>query len=472
MLVLLILQTASAVDLPEVTEGPDTKVYGYQAYWDDDLYTVPWDDLSHIAIFAAESDSNGDLSGTSRWDDTALAVQLAEPYGVRVHLCVTNFSTNSLDTFLGDSSARADLIADLVQWQANTGAHGINIDFEGLPSNRRNEMVDFTRDLQAAVGEVALATPAVDWGDAWDVAALTQYADLFIMGYAYHWSGSGTSGPSDPLYGGDGTPWSAYSLDWSVRDYIDNGADPERVILGLALYGIRFPVAENVVPTANLGTGTSVFMAEGIAGAATYGQLIESTSASPYYYDGFDQVWHPTVDSVMDRVEYVDAAGIGGFGFWALHYDNDDPVLWGEIHDATVSDEPTDPTDPTDPDTPYVADVGRPFLAYVGDTVVLNGEASTGPEPMVYTWSQISGPTISLSSKASAKPRFTVEEPGNHVFQLVVGDGVISSAPEQSYVIVVDRDAGRRFEDGCGCSSAPSHGWLWLIGLVLLRRRL
>jgi len=480
--VLLLLANAAiaTTPLPEVTAGPDTIVYGYQAYWDDDLYAVPWDDLSHIAIFAAGSDANGVLSDTHRWDDVPLAVQLAEPYGVRVHLCVTNFSTSSLEAFLADSGAQASLIDDLVQWMGSTGAHGVNIDFEGMPSSRRSEMVDFTRDLQAAVGEVTLATPAVDWSDAWDYAALTDYADLFVMGYAYHWSGSAISGPTDPLYGGDGTPWGSRSLDWSTTDYRDSGADMDRVILGLALYGIRFPVAENVVPTASMGTGTSVFMAEGNQGAATHGALYEASSASPYYFDGSDQVWYPTVESVMTRVDYVEASDLGGFGFWALHYDDDDPVLWSAIHEATVIPEeiPTDTGDASDPTaTPYRADVGRPFLAYVGDQVVLDGSASVGPagSPMRYRWEQVGGPEVSLSDAAAEKPAFEIEAPGNHVFELVVGDGALWSDPARSYVIVVDRDIGRlHAASRCGCDTTPGATGVLVaavIGLFGIRRR-
>jgi spore germination protein YaaH len=457
--------------LPEVTPGPNTKVYGYQAYWDDDLMTVPWDDLSHIALFAASSDANGVLSDTDRWDEAALAVQLAEPYGVRVHLCVTNFSTSSLELFLGDEAAQDLLIEDLVQWLGSTGAHGVNIDFEGMPSSRRSEMVTFTRNLEAAVGEVTLATPAVDWSDAWDYAALTEHADLFIMGYALHWSGSSISGPTDPLYGGDGTPWSVYSLDWSAKDYRDNGANLDRVILGLALYGIRFPVAENVVPTENMGTGTSVFMADGIQGAETHGALYEASSASPYYFDGSDQVWYPTVDSIMTRVDYVASEGLGGFGFWALHYDDDDPELWGAIHAAT-----TEPQDPDEPgDEGFAADVGQPFLAYVGDTVGLDGTASTGPSgvDLRFLWEQVSGPEVTLSSPTSPLPTFEVEAPGNHVFQLRVGDGVAWSDPVNAFVIVVDREAGQRHGGpNCGCASTRGGSWIVLLAsLLCLRRR-
>jgi hypothetical protein len=457
--------------LPEVTPGPTTKVYGYQAYWDDDLMAVPWDDLSHIALFAAASDASGILSDTDRWDEAALAVQLAEPYGVRVHLCVTNFSTSSLESFLGDAAAQTLLIEDLVQWVGSTGAHGVNIDFEGMPSNRRAEMVTFTRNLQAAVGDVTLATPAIDWSDAWDYAALTDYADLFIMGYAFHWSGSSISGPTDPLYGGEGTPWSVYALDWSAQDYRDSGADLDRVILGLALYGIRFPVAENVVPTENMGTGSTVFMAEGIQGAATHGALYEASSASPYYFDGSDQVWYPTVDSIMTRVDYVASEGLGGFGFWALHYDEDDPELWGAIHEATA--EVGEPSDPTD--AGFAAQVEPPVLAYVGDTVVLDGTASTGPSggEIAFRWEQLGGPAVTLSSVASPAPSFEVQAAGNHIFQLRVGDGALWSAPVNSYVIAVDREAGQRHGAlGCGCASARGSSWMALfVSFLWIRRR-
>ena len=65
---------AAPPPLPPPTPGPNVTVYGYQAYWAQDLDAVPWDDLTHIAIFSAGSDSYGNLSYTSRWDSTAEAV--------------------------------------------------------------------------------------------------------------------------------------------------------------------------------------------------------------------------------------------------------------------------------------------------------------------------------------------------------------------------------------------------------------
>ena len=221
--------------LPAVTNGPDRIVYGYEAYWNANLQTIPWDDISHLAIFSAGVNTGGHLTDTARFDRAIEAVSIAAAYNVKIHLCVTNFTGSELTAILSSSSARQTLIDELVSEVARTGAHGVNIDFEGLPASQRANMVTFVTALDTAVDEVVLATPAVDWSGAWDYAALTDHSWLFIMGYGYHWSRSEEAGPVDPLYGGG--VWSAYSLDWTANDYLSKGADADKVILGMPLYG-------------------------------------------------------------------------------------------------------------------------------------------------------------------------------------------------------------------------------------------
>lgn len=464
--------------LPDITPGPDAIVYGYQAYWSNDLSTVPWDQLSHIAIFSAGVDSSGNLSNTSRWSIASDAVSMGAPYGVHVHLCVTDFAASSLGTLLSSATARSHLIDQLVQWVSDTGAQGVNIDFEGLPSSQRANMVTFVTDLDAAVDEVVLATPAVDWNDAWDYAALSQHADLFIMGYGYHWSGSSYAGPNDPLYGG--SPWSSISLSATVQDYLDKGADPSRVILGLPLYGIRWTTHDNNVPTAATGTGTSVIWSTALSTAQTYGRNYDATSHTPWTYDGSGQTWYEDTDSLQERVAYALGQGLGGIGFWALHYDGGDPDLWDMIAQETTSDTDTGTSDTGTSDTGFgdtgdtgtpvvtdwVADAGNPFLAYVGDTVVLSAQGSTGPDPMSYQWTQVSGPPVTLSDPTAAEPQFKVRHPGEDVFELKVGDGAQWSAPARSYVVVLDPRVGRRYLT-CGCETGPEGG-LFAFPLLLL----
>ena len=459
--------------LPEPTTGPEITVYGYQAYWSDDLGSVPWDHLSHIALFAAEVQPDGSLTSTSRWDEAATAVALAEPYGVHVHLCVINFSSSEIATIVGSASARARLISELQEHVEASGAHGVNIDFEGLPSSSRADMVTFAAELDAAFDEVVFATPSVDWSGAWDFGALTDHADLFIMGYGYHWSGSDQAGPSDPLYGGG--PWASWSLSKSVETYVDDGADPSRVILGLPLYGKRWPTVDGEIASDTTGRGESIFWAEAQAEAATHGVKWDPVSHTPWWYDGSRQGWYGHAESVRDRVAWARDAGIAGVGFWALHYDEGDEDLWQVMRDETFppDDDPggDDTGDPGGADE-FSAYAGEPFLAYVGDTVILSATGSAGPEgtELRYRWTQAAGPTVSLSTTTGPKPAFAVTEPGTTVFDLWVGDGERWSAPARSYVVVVDRNAGRRH--AIGCTTLPSGAaWLALLPLVALRRR-
>ncbi|MBW1880622.1 MAG: hypothetical protein JRJ84_19880 [Deltaproteobacteria bacterium] len=452
--------------LPPVTRGPDVAVYGYQAYWSNDLNTVPWDHLSHIALFNAGVTTGGSLTHLDRWDLAEAAVSMAEPYGVKVHLCITNFNSTELATLLGSAAARAALIDNLADEVASTGAHGVNVDFEGLPSSQRENMVTFTRDLEARVGEVVLATPSVDWSDAWDYAALSDHADLFIMGYGYHWSGSDYAGPVDPLYGGD--PWSKWSLSWTVDDYLEAGADPKRVILGLPLYGYRWAVSSGSVPSSTTASGSAIVWASALEEAATHGRQFDEVSRTPYWYDGTRQGWYGDTDSLRERVQYAVDSGIGGIGFWALHYDDGDASLWTMINEETVfPEEEEQPDDEVDPD--YTADAGRPFLAYVGDTVILSGAGSTGPAPLVYQWTQVAGPEVDLDDPSVMEPSFRVRHVGNLVFELVVGDGESWSAPVRSYVVVLDPAAGRRYRNCATGPAAPP--WIALIALTLLLRR-
>lgn len=468
-------------------DRPDVTVYGYLAYWADDLDTVRWDALTHVALFTARAEPDGRLTNTSRWGDIDGALARARPHGIKVHLTVANFDTAELRALLGSATARARLIDALAAEVDRTGVDGINVDFEGVPSDRREELVVFTRDLAARVPEVVHATPAVDWSDAWDYAALTEYSDLFIMGYGYHWSGSDFAGPVDPLFGGG--PWNKYSLAWTRDDYvITNGADPGRVILGLPLYGYAWPTADDSVPARASARASVVFYDDGAELIATHGRRFDTTSRTPWTWDGSQQAWFSDADSVRERIAWSVDAGLGGVGFWALNYDDQDAELWRHVREETnlEVDDPGD-TDDTDEDTDedtddpgigdppadprFVADAGDPFLAYVGDRVQLSAEWSSGPGELTYRWTQIGGPPVQLDDPTAMMPGFTLDEPGVHTFEVTVGDGTASSAPATSYVIAVEPDLPGAGCGGCNDTGSAS-GWAWLlIGPLVLRRR-
>ena len=461
--------------LPDVTEGPRDKVYGYLAYWDDDLNSVPWDDISGIALFNAEADAAGNLTNTSRWDLAEEAVAIAELYDVRVHLCVTNFSSSSIESFLSSTSARQKLINSLQDWVNTTGVDGINIDFEGLPRSVKAEMVSFTKDLEAAVGDVVLATPAVDWDGSWDYDQLNLYADMFIMGYDYHWSGSSEAGPVDPLYGGG--PWGSRAIDWTIDDYLKWGANPDRLILGLPLYGKRWDVDANTVPAAATSSGSSCLYVSCLDKANQHGMLWEPSSETPYWYDGSGQGWYSNEESLQLRIQYALDQGLVGVGFWALNYDDADTDLWKMIRAETTDETVTGPDDTGTPTVgSTIAEAGLPLLAYVGDTVQLNGSSSTASDggELLYAWVQGHGPETAILNDTTAEPSLTVIGTGTHSFELTVTDADGETSSDTTYVVVIDPNAGRRYAPGCGCASAaeiPLWGLVLFPALVVARRR-
>ena len=209
------------------------------------------------------------------------------------------------------------------------------------------DLTTLVAELQARVDEVSVATPAIDWTDAFDKAALSVHADrIFIMGYDYHWGG-GDPGPIAPLEGG--SPWAPWSLTDSLETYLAEGADPDRIVLGLPLYGRTWPTTNNTVPGTSTGRASSVTMVNGIALAATHGRLYDTVTDTPYtFISSTSQTWYDDHASIQLKVHWAIEAGLGGIGFWALNYEGNDPAFWDMITAETTGLDPVDPVDTGD----------------------------------------------------------------------------------------------------------------------------
>ena len=82
-----------------------------------------------------------------------------------------------------------------------------------------------------------------------------------------------------------------------------------------------------------------------------------------------------------------------------------------------------------------VSNAGSDTSGQVGSTVALDGSGSSDVDgnPLTYTWTLLSQPatsTTALANPTSVTPSLTIDVFGDYVVQLVVNDGVSSSAPD------------------------------------------
>lgn len=320
---------------PALAGGPDLVSYGYLGHWSANLDRVPWHALSHVALFAAEVDRTGHLVATERWRLAPEAVRRGHAHDVRVHLTVACFDGRTLGAVLGSSPTRTTLVNSLREWVERTGAHGVNVDFEGVPASRRDALTSFVRQLDKEIGEVVVAVPAAGWWRSYDLQGLSRVADLYVMAYDYHWGGSSHAGPVDPLRAGRGTVWAgvnAFSVTRTIDDVVAAGADPAHVILGLPLYGRRWPVDADTVPAKATGQGRALTFDRAAELAGSVPRRLEPDAQSLRLYHDGTQVWYGDVETLRQRIVTVrQRTPFAGVGFWTLNYASD-PALWRMVN--------------------------------------------------------------------------------------------------------------------------------------------
>ena len=314
------------------------EVIGYLPYWQYETYPfLDYSLLTQINYFSAELNGYGDIINDHNWNNIAF-IDYAQERGVKVKLCATLFVSSELTTLLSSNVNRANAINNLLDKVILRGADGIDIDFELVPSSQRENLVIFIEELSEAFHQaldspiITMATPAVDWSNAWDYNQLAQITDgLFIMGYNYFYAGSQTAGPVSPLGG------YFYDLEYSVEDYINKtNYQLDKLILGLPYYGYDWPVTSALEGANTTGNGEAKTYTQANNMANIYGSSYNETSNAPWisYNDSnWQQCWYDDSLSISMKYEYAKSSNLAGVGIWALGYDSNSAQMWGSIED-------------------------------------------------------------------------------------------------------------------------------------------
>lgn len=97
-------------------------------------------------------------------------------------------------------------------------------------------------------------------------------------------------------------------------------------------------------------------------------------------------------------------------------------------------------SEPTVENTIPVANAGREQHVVTGDLVRLDGAQSTDADrdALQYVWSVVSKPgesKVQLSESSTSHPKFTPDQDGDYVFELIVSDGNAESEPSRVTVV-------------------------------------
>lgn len=323
--------------------GMTHAVFGYLPDWNRSTAPQYFDHdvLTHIALFDFTVSTNGDISGyPAGWpNDWINTMNTAHANGVKLIMCVVEFNADDIHALINSSSASQNFYAQVASIIRQYNLDGVNIDFEGPRiEDRGTRMNSFMRGLTDYIHtevspeqEISFAGPAVNWSG-WDLPGLVNACDyVFIMGYAYWYNGSPTTGPCAPIGG------STYNL---VQTLVSNdrgygNCDPSKLILGLPYYGNRWEVSESqkdVENASTLGSGSSVFYYSAKGLFETYGKIRSERYEDTwtYYQSGgkWYQAWCNDEISLDAKEKLVFSHRLMGTGMWALGYDTNNPELW------------------------------------------------------------------------------------------------------------------------------------------------
>ena len=360
-----------------------TELYGYLPYWlmtptmASYLQSVP---LTSLELFSVTSRSNGRLDARQlgyRRITAPIGAEIisgAHARGLRVELVFSSFGFKRNAALFGTTVPPQPLdprwrsavdvagataatlqarrtISDLIALATKLHVDGINLDIEQISSTSYDGYAAFVHDLRGALSAalphsgLSAATMASQAGA--NLAAVSIGAGvgrIFVMGYDFHYTGSGPGGqaPIDRLDGGP-------SLSSTIAIYQSIGVPSNLVLLGLPTYGMAWPTASPDRYAPRIGPGVlwtpaahaaeltapgfsphldplevSEFFSEPVAppgGAPPSPSAGTSIGPSTTYR----AVFYDSPRTLEQKLALARAAGFAGAGFWAIGYERGVP---------------------------------------------------------------------------------------------------------------------------------------------------
>jgi chitinase len=391
---------------------------GFSTANDQVTVTVPAN-IAPVANAGADQNTSGgasvtlDGSGSSDAESDPITYSWTQSAGPAVTLSAATSASPSF-TAPAKTNAIQTLTFDLVvnDGAASSAVDQVSVSVAANVGPTANAGPDQT---VAGLSSVSLTGAASTDGDN---DTLT-YAWVQVSGPAVALSGASTTSPT---FTAPAKTANAQTLvfELTVSDGLLAGIDT-----------VLVSVAPNMAPLANAGADQSV------AGQSSV--TLDGSGSTDPDGDTLTYSWTQTAGPV---VTLSDASAVSPV-FTAPRGQASATTLTFTL---SVSDGVVSTTDTIDvviaPNNPPVANAGADLGPIdSGQTVTLNGSASTDPDsdPLTYAWSQVSGTAVTLAGANTATPSFVaplVNGFEDLVFELIVNDGQVASQPDRVAVTI------------------------------------
>jgi|GEM_PF-753153 len=350
------------------TLASNIEVFGWHPYWMGKAYeSYNFDLLSHVAFFSYNinplTGSYDNPAVIRDWRSTAL-IDSCLAHNTKAFLTITNHTKQGNRTFLTegkDNGSWKTLRDSVILLLDERGGHGVDVNFELVPSGLAKAMTEFLQYLSAELESnnyqlsVVLPKRNVPWGynskrpgqvpRLYEIDKLKNYVNLFILtGYDYHTGDSKSDGPIAPLYNGN----SPYSIENTVYAYLEDGLPASQLLLGLPYYGGVW-TSKDARPKSNDSTFAfkehrTYRAIQGRYEGKALLQYDKKKSWSAYYAywnedsTYYEKVWFDDSLTLSVKYDWMLKQDLAGIAIWALGYDNGYPALWNLIDEKYAAD--------------------------------------------------------------------------------------------------------------------------------------
>ena len=268
------------------------------------------------------TDTAGNIANIASADYVAQA----HDKGLQVWGLIDNFTQDvSTTETLSSTSARQNIISQLIQAATNVGMDGINVDFESLSEDVGIHFLEFLRELSIECHKnnlvLSVDNPVPeDFTSHYNRAEQGRVVDyVIIMGYDEHYVGSEAGSVAS-------LPW----VEQGVQDTLEE-VPAERVINAVPFYTRLWRTTGGNVTSEAIGMDQAQqVIAEN--NVETYWDKTTSQNYGTYDIDNSTyQIWLEDSQSIAEKVKLVSKYNLAGVSAWKLGFENSG--IWQVISD-------------------------------------------------------------------------------------------------------------------------------------------